>query len=810
MAEEKYYLGRVFDPHKNELSDKPVLMDGRDLTTHGVIVGMTGSGKTGLAVGLIEEAVLSGIPCLVIDPKAEMGNLLLSFPNLSPSDFAPWIDPAEAERKGKTPEAFAADTAEVWKKGLADWGIDGERIRRYKDAADFVVYTPGSTASVPINVLNSFQVPRGEIKKDEESVLELITGSVSALLSLIGIEADPITSREHILLSKIWEDSWSRDQDLNLEKIITFIQDPPLQRVGVFELEGFYPRAERMKLAVALNNVAASPSFAGWRKGVPLDIDFFLKPRGDKPGVSVFYISHLSDQEREFFVTLLLWRLITWMRAQQGSARLRALVYIDEAVGLLPPYPKDPPTKRPIMTLFKQARAYGIGMVLATQNPVDIDYKVLTNAGTWFIGRLQTKNDKERVMEGLTAASKGGVPAAKLDDMISALAPRVFMLHNVREDSVTHFRTRWAMNYLRGPIGKERLKDLPSAPVTAGVGKEVRETTVPGPEKAAAGAAAVAAGAAVLSMAPDVGLKNCYLSPRSAAYPTFSRLVPIEKTSDQHGFRFVPALAARAQARFDDPAAKVAVTQAITRVLFPLPDGRIGWEKSVELGGDSEFLEDNPVSRDQVAGFMPLPKWLTTKDEVKKLSADFVNYINASLTLALFKCPALSLFSTIGESKEAFLARCAALADEAAAREVEKLTKDYRNKIEALRLKIQKQERELSIHELDYGERKRDELISAGATVLGLVFGRKGLSGITRASGKRMMTVKSKARLEDSEAEIKELNAQLTELSDELNDTVSTISDRKKKEVSEVEKVSIPLEKSDVLFSDLTILWVPV
>jgi hypothetical protein len=806
MAEEKYYLGRVFDPQKSELTDKPVMLDSRDLTTHGVIVGMTGSGKTGLAVGLIEEAVLSGIPCLVIDPKAEMGNLLLSFPNLAPSDFAPWIDPAEAERKGKTPEAFAAETAESWKKGLADWGIDGNRIRQYKDAADFVVYTPGSTAGVPINVLNSFQVPRGEIKKDEESVLELITGSVSALLSLVGIEADPITSREHILLSKIWEDSWSRDQDLNLEKIITFIQDPPLQRVGVFELEGFYPRAERMKLAMALNNVAASPSFAGWRKGVPLDIDFFFKPRGGKPGVSVFYISHLSDQEREFFVTLLLWRLITWMRAQQGSARLRVLVYIDEAVGLLPPYPKDPPTKKPIMTLFKQARAYGIGMLLATQNPVDIDYKALTNAGVWFIGRLQTKNDKERVMEGLTAASKGGVPAAKLDDMISALAPRVFMLHNVREDSVTHLRSRWAMCYLRGPIGKERLKDLPSAPVTAGTVKGEHEAAGPAPAKAEA----PAADATLLAVAPDIGMKNCYLSPRSAAYPTFSRLVPLEKTAGEHGFRFVPAIAARAKARFDDPAAKVAVTQAVTRVLFPLTDARAGWDKSVELGGDSEFLDANPVPGEQVAGFTPLPKWLTAKEETKRLATDFVNYINASLSLALFRCTALSVFSTIGETKEAFTARCAALAEEAAAREVEKITKDYRNKIEALQLKIQKEQRELSVREMEYGERKRDELISAGASVLGLVFGRKSLSGITRASSKRMMTVKSKAQMENSEAEMKELNTQVTELSDELNTAVAAISEKKKKEASEIEQVSIPLEKSDVLFSDLTILWVPV
>jgi hypothetical protein len=806
MAEDKYYLGRVSDPEKDKLTEEPVMIKGRDLTTHGVIVGMTGSGKTGLAVGLIEEAVLSGVPCLVIDPKAEMGNLLLSFPELAPTDFSPWVDPAEAERKGKSVDEFAADTAATWKKGLSDWGIDGERIARYKNAADFVVYTPGSTAATPINVLNSFAVPQGEIKKDEEAVLELITGSVSALLSLGGNEADPITSREHILLSKIWEDSWSREQDLNLEKIITFIQDPPLKRVGVFELEGFFPRAERMKLAMALNNIAASPSFAGWRRGVPLDIDFFLSPRGNKPGVSVFYISHLSDPEREFFVTLLLWRLITWMRAQQGTGGLRALVYIDEAVGLLPPYPKDPPTKLPIMTLLKQARAYGIGMVLATQNPVDIDYKALTNAGTWFIGRLQTKNDKDRVMEGLTAASKGGVPASKIDDMISALSPRVFMHHSVREDSVTRFGTRWAMCYLRGPIGKERLKDLPSAPVMEQAGTGGGEASAPTTAKPTG----TPAGDVLLSQPPVMDLKDRYVSPLSAAYPVFSRLVPIEKTAGEAGFRFVPALAARAQAKFDDTAAKVAVTQTITRVLFPLSDKRIGWEKSVELGEDSEFLENNPIGREQVTGFTPLPEWLTKKDEAKRLAADFVNYINTSLSLTLLKNPGLSLFSTIGETREAFLARAAAAAEEEAAKEVEKITKDYRSKIEALQAKIKKQERAMTVREMEYGERKRDELISAGATVLGLVFGRKNLSGITRASSKRMMTVKSKARLEDSEAEIKELNLRVTELSQELEDEVSAISEKRKEEASVVEEVTISLEKNDILFSDLIILWIPV
>lgn len=804
MADEKFYLGRVFDPAKNEVTQTPILLDPRDLTTHGVIVGMTGSGKTGLAVTLLEEAILSGVPCLVIDPKAEMGNLLLAFPELSPKDFAPWVDPAEADRKGKSLDQFAADTAATWKKGLADWGIDSARIKRYKESADFVVYTPGSSACVPVNVLNSFQVPRGQIKKDEDAILELISGSVSALLSLVGIEADPITSREHILLSQIWQESWAREQDLNLEKIITFIQDPPMKRVGVFDLEEFYPRAERMKLALSLNTVAASPAFTGWRKGVPLDIDFFLKPRGTKPGVSVFYLSHLSDAERDFFVGLLLWRLVTWMRGQEGSTKLRALVYIDEAVGLLPPYPKDPPTKKPIMTLLKQARAYGIGMVLATQNPVDIDYKALTNAGTWFIGRLQTKNDKDRVLEGLTSASKGGVPPAAVDAAISALAPRSFMLHSVREDTITTMRSRWAMCYLRGPISKDKLKELPYAHVYEGREKE--------DAKPAPGDAATAARAdeSLLPSAPEVGLENTYLSSQSAAYPIFSRLIPVEKTASAKGFRYVPALVARAQARFDDPSAKVAVTQKIARALFPLTERPGGWEGSVELGQDVEFLAAPPVAGGQSAGFTPLPGWLVAKDGVKKGSADFVNFIYGSLTLSLFKSPRFNVFSAVGETKEAFIGRISAMGEEEAARSVEKISNKYKSQIQTIQDKVKKEERERSVREMEYDERKKDELISAGATVLGFVFGRKSLSGISKASTKRMMTVKSKTLMEDSEAEIQSLNEQLTRMTQQLNDEVAAITEEKKKGAEAIEEVKISLDKNDIVFGALVILWVPV
>jgi hypothetical protein len=445
-----FYLGREIDPATG--ADRPdlLLYDSRDLTTHAVCVGMTGSGKTGLCISLLEEAAIDGIPAIAIDPKGDIGNLLLAFPELQPADFVPWIDPGEAARKGLTAEAYAAATADTWRKGLADWQQDGERIRRFREAAEVAIYTPGSTAGRPLSILRSLSAPSPELRNDPAALAERVASTIASLLALVGIDADPVQSREHILLSAIVQAAWSEGRSLDLAALIQSIQKPGFDKIGIFDLETFYPTKDRLQLAIRLNNLLASPGFVTWMQGEPLDVQSLLYTPSGKPRIAVISIAHLNDAERMFVVTLLLGEVIAWMRRQSGTSSLRALLYMDEIFGYFPPSAM-PPSKQPLLTLMKQARAFGLGVVLATQNPVDLDYKGLSNAGTWFIGRLQTERDKARLIEGLLSTN-GGADKQELERLLANLGSRVFLMRNVHDDAPVLFRTRWALSYLRGPL----------------------------------------------------------------------------------------------------------------------------------------------------------------------------------------------------------------------------------------------------------------------------------------------------------------------------------------------------------------------
>ena len=483
-----FYLGKPYDVEAKALKDGYVLYDSKDLTTHAVCVGMTGSGKTGLCVGVIEEAALDGVPSIVIDPKGDLADLMLTFPALRPEDFRPWINEDDAAKAGASPDDFAKSQAEMWAKGLADWGQDGARIQRLRDAADFAIYTPGSDAGLPVSVLGSFAPPAD--RSDAEAVGDQIGAIATGLLALLGIDADPIKSREHILLSSILGAAWANGQALDIAALIAQIQQPPFAKIGVLDLDSFYPQKDRFELALALNNLLAAPGFQLWMQGVPLDVGQLLRSDAGKPRVAIFSIAHLSDAERMFFVTLLLNAVLAWMRGQSGTTSLRALLYMDEIFGYFPPT-AEPPSKKPLLTLLKQARAFGLGVVLATQNPVDLDYKGLSNAGTWLIGRLQTDQDKQRVLDGLEGASgQGGLDRAQLEKLISALGNRVFLLNNVHENAPEVFQTRWTMSYLRGPLSRPQIAAL-MTPLKAAL-----------PAPAAAPAAAAPAGVAPRQQRP--------------------------------------------------------------------------------------------------------------------------------------------------------------------------------------------------------------------------------------------------------------------------------------------------------------------
>src|SRR6266850_3940884 len=457
-----FYLGRPYDPTTKAAEPGLILYDSKDLVTHAVCVGMTGSGKTGLCIDLLEEAALDGIPAIAIDPKGDLTNLMLAFPDLRPQDFRPWINEDDARAKSMSPDDYATQQAKLWKDGLASWGQDGDRIRRLKDAADFAIYTPGSSAGIPISIVASFAAPAHAVRDDSELLRDRVTTTASSLLGLLGIAADPIQSREHILLANLFTKAWSAGEDLDLSALITQIQTPPLTRVGALDLESFYPAKERAQLAVKMNNLLASPGFTAWLEGVPLDIGQLLRSESGKPRVAIISIAHLSETERMFFVSLLLNQVLDWVRSQSGTTSLRAILYMDEIFGFFPPV-AEPPSKRPLLTLLKQARAFGLGIMLTTQNPVDLDYKGLANTGTWFLGRLQTERDRARVLDGLEGASASAhaeFDKAKIGALLSGLSQRIFLMNNVHEDAPVVFESRWAMSYLRGPLTRDQIKRL--------------------------------------------------------------------------------------------------------------------------------------------------------------------------------------------------------------------------------------------------------------------------------------------------------------------------------------------------------------
>ena len=460
-----FYLGRPYDLPAKRANPGWLLYDSKDLVTHAVCVGMTGSGKTGLCLSLLEEAAIDNIPAIIIDPKGDLGNLLLTFPSLKGEDFLPWINEDDARKKGQSPAEYASGQADLWKNGLAAWGQDGARIQRLKESAEAMIYTPGSNAGLPVSILKSFAAPEEDVRNDTELLRERISTTVTGLLGLLGVDADPIQSREHILLSTILGHAWRQGSDLDLAAVIQGIQSPPVAKIGVMDVEAFFPSKDRFALAMKLNNLLAAPGFQAWLEGAPLDIQQLLHTASGKPRLAIFSIAHLSDAERMFFVTLLLSQMVGWMRAQSGTTSLRALLYMDEIFGYFPPV-ANPPSKLPLLTLLKQARAFGLGVVLATQNPVDLDYKGLANTGTWFIGRLQTERDKARVLEGLEGASSSAgkkFDKGRMEQTLAGLGNRIFLMNNVHEDEPVVFETRWCLSYLRGPLTRSQIKLLMDA-----------------------------------------------------------------------------------------------------------------------------------------------------------------------------------------------------------------------------------------------------------------------------------------------------------------------------------------------------------
>jgi hypothetical protein len=811
-----FYLGKPTDPSQTAA----VTYDPADLTTHAVVVGMTGSGKTGLCIGLLEEAALAGVPALVIDPKGDLTNLLLHFPALAPADFQPWVDADAAQRQGKTPETAAAETAAAWKDGLAKWGIGPERIAALASAVQFGVYTPGSDAGYPVSILASLKAPDLAWEGNKEVLREKIASTVTALLGLVGYkDVDPVRSREHILLSNLFETAWSQGKDLDLTELILQTQSPPFDKLGVFPVDRLFPEADRFQLAMLLNNFLAAPSFQTWIEGQPLDAAALLFTPEGKPRHSIFYLAHLDEPERMFFVTLLFSAVETWMRAQSGSTGLRALVYFDEIAGYLPPV-ANPPSKAVMLRLLKQARAFGVGLLLASQNPVDIDYKALSNAGTWFVGKLQTDQDKQRLLDGLLSAA-GGLDRAALDRQISGLGQRVFLLNDVHAGPPRLFQTRWTMNYLAGPLTRAQIPALnqltgaavgtaPAAPVAAAPPASPAAAPLP-PQPAAAAAPAASqaapspAGTATKPAVPN-GVNEVFfpnnLSLSEAAQAAGKALSPQAKPL---GILYLPALAAQAEVRFLDRRYGVdASRRAAALVQSPDRRGPVHWEEHPHAPVDPQALEHTPAPQARYAG---LEAPFTDARAMAALQKDFLDWVYRSGALHLAANPTLKLTAAPDETPAAFQARCGQAAKDGAAAECAKLDAGYQKKLAALQDKLGREQRELTADQEELSQRKSEQFMTDAENFMSLFGGRK--RRLSSSMTKRRLTQQAKAGVQDSQETLADLQEQLAALQKEREAALQAVNARWMQQAGGLSEVTIAPQKTNIFLDIFGLAWLP-
>jgi hypothetical protein len=777
-----FYLGSEYNIEKQEITGEHINYDARDLTTHAVCIGMTGSGKTGLCICLLEEAAIDKVPAIIIDPKGDITNHLLHFPELQPEDFLEWINIDDARRKNLSKEEYAKQVSQTWKKGLEDWGINKERIENLAKSVDFTIYTPGSSTGIPINILSSLEVPK---ITDRETLNNLITGTVRALLELLKISSDPIRDKEGILLSAILQHYWSLGESLSLEKLIQAVQNPPFNRLGVFDLDTFYSSDKRLDLALAINSLIASPSFTEWLTGDPLDISKLLYTEDGKPRHSIFSLSHLSDEERMFFVTLILERISSWIQQQSGTTSLRGIIYFDELFGYMPPV-ANPPSKTPLLRLLKQGRAYGLGVVLTTQNPVDLDYKGLTNTGTWFIGKLQTDRDKNRVLEGLEGVSPLSSISNEIDygKIIGALGSRVFLLHNVHDNAPKIFHTRWAMNYLRGPLLGGQIKKLM-------LGKKDQITT----RKSITKKDFVATPPTI-----DPSIEQFYIDGNNLVYINKPASIPGK-------IQLVPTLLLKYSVRFFDKKRdidKIEKHWAIT----PEPNnlGEIDWSQIETL--DSRLIYDKPIYSEENLVYHEIPDSYNTKKELRDYRDKLSEFLYRNKSYSISTHPSLKISQEQEESKAGFLMRVKQAAREERDQEIDKLEKKYDTKLDSINSKINKLTSSLSSEEAEYDARKREEIFGIGETVLGVLLGRRRTTGITTASRRRRMTTQTKHKIEETSKEIEELKKEMSELEQELEEQVQEITDKWDNVEDKIEEYKINPRRTDIDVDEPKLAWI--
>ena len=787
-----FYLGRRHDITTGTTLDEPVLYDSRDLVTHAVCIGMTGSGKTGLCLGLIEEAAIDGVPVIAIDPKGDLGNLLLTFPGLTAAEFRPWVNEDDARLAGLDADAFAAKQAAAWAAGLQSWGQDAARIERLRKSAEFTIFTPGSRAGRPVSILSSFSAPSAAEREDTELLAERASGTATSALVLAGVDAPP-RSREHSLVAALLTSAWQRGASLDLASLIREVQSPPFDKVGVVDLESFFPAKERFALAMQLNGVLAAPGFDVWLEGEPLDPQTLFYDAAGRPRVSVFSIAHLGDAERMFFVSLLMNQMVGWMRRQSGTTSLRAILYMDEILGYFPPV-SNPPSKAPLLTLLKQGRAFGLGVVLATQNPVDLDYKGLANTGTWFLGRLQTERDKARVLDGLEGTA-GGLDRAEVDRLLSALKKRIFLLHNVHESEPTVFETRWTLSYLRGPLSRDQIKALTaqrresSPPPAPGGAAAVASAAHPSPARAAAGPRSTER-----PVVPP-GVEEFFLPADGAPAP----------------LHYEPGILGVARVSFSDRALGVDTTSEVL-YLAPVSDDaiQVDWARAQKLDlTAADLLRQPEVDK---ADFAPLG----AAGQAKKYSAwqkAFARWLAQNERVELLRHPALGVAAKAGESERDFRIRLQHEGRAARDGAIEAVRRKYAPKQAALAERLRRTEQAVEREEQQASDSKMQTAVSMGATLLGALFGRKTVSVGTlgrattaaRGVGRSMKEASDVKRAAET---VESVKAAVATLDGQLAEDIAAVSAKFDQDV-ELERIPLAPKRGQIEVQFVALAWSP-
>ncbi len=791
------FLGETLDGDAERTGD-PVLIEAADLTTHGVIVGMTGSGKTGLGVVMLEEALANGIPVLAIDPKGDIANLALNFPDLDAASFEPWVDAGTARVEGKSVQDLAASTAEMWRNGLESWGLGGDDVAALAAKANPVIYTPGSDAGIPVNALGRLARPDSD---DPSVIQDEVDAVVSGLLGLIDVESDPLSGREHILLANIITRAWEAGNDLDMPTLIGQTMDPPMRKLGVLEIDTFFPAKDRQALAMKLNGLLASPGFAAWATGAPLDMETMLWDADGKPRAAIMHIAQLSESERVFATTMILSRLISWMRTQSGTGELRVLVYLDEVMGLAPPV-GNPPSKRPILTLLKQARAFGVGLVLATQNPVDLDYKAISNAGTWLIGRLQTEQDKNRLVDGLRS-SDGSVDVSEVERQISGLGKRQFIVRTTRSNDLPMFTTRWAMSYLAGPVTGDQIGEL------------MADVDIPGAR------ATDTADSGPASDGSDAASKPQVADDETTVAPSVPDSLPVRYVqrgapwldavdADPDGSRLVAALAARVSLVFDERKADDLRHKEEWEAILPLGGDTIDWQRATPVDFDDRDFE---TAEPDGARYVLLDNELTAA-AVRSATTDLKDFLYRQEELDLWQNAELKLYSRPGESREDFEKRCVEAAEQGADEDAGALRDKLERKRDQIDAAIAKAEDRVAEIEVQSKGRSTQNMVDIGTSLLGGLLGgrrrsRSLASSARRAYSGQRQSSSTKQRLESARNRVAEKIDDLEELEAELADALVEIDDEWAEKAGQITEFAVPLEKSDISVDDLMLIWLP-